>query len=79
MVQKKRVKREVSTHAIDTMRKIRILSTVIDLKIEHLITAEQCKEFFEKVRDKELLVSIRAGGYCQDITLQKMFERYKIK
>jgi len=61
------------------MRKIRILSSIIDLKIEHLNTAKQCDEFFSKVRDKELLVSIRQGGYCLDETLQHMFKKYKIK
>lgn len=79
MAEKKREKREVSTHAINTIRKIRILSKIIDLQIDHLDRACQCDEFFEKVKDKELLVSIREGGYCSDETLKSMFSRYQIR
>lgn len=72
-------KREVSTNAINTMRKIRILSKIIDKKIDYLERSDQCEEFFEKVKDKELLVSLRQGGYCKDMTLQKMFTKYEIR
>lgn len=75
----KRAKREVSTHAINTIRKIRILSKIIDLQIDHYNRADQMNAFFEKVKDKELLVSIREGGYCSDETLKSMFTRYQIR
>lgn len=79
MADKKRDRREVSTNAINTMRKIRILSKIIDLKIDHLTRSDQCDEFYEKVKDKELLVSLRAGGYCKDKTLEMMFSKYEIR
>lgn len=72
-------KRDVSANAKDTMRKIRILAKTIDLKISHLLTAEQCNEFYELVRQKELVSCIRKGGYCEDEMLDKMFKTYGIK
>lgn len=72
-------KRTISKNEINTMRKIRILSKTIDLQISHLLTADQCEEFYEKVKDKELLKSIRIGGYCKDESLQMMFLKYSIR
>ena len=71
--------REMSKNAIEIMRKIRILSKTIDLHISHLETSAHCQEFFSKVRDKELLVSLRRGSYCTDETLQMMFRKYEIR
>lgn len=79
MAEKKKAKREVSSNAVNTMRKIRILSKIIDLQIDHFDKSSQCEEFFKKVRDKELLVSIRQGGYCADETLKVMFQKYSIR
>jgi hypothetical protein len=61
------------------MNKIRKLSKLLDRKIEHAGNNFDCQMFFKYVEDKELLTTIRKGGYVSDQTLRQMFERYKIK
>lgn len=61
-----------------TMKKIHNLSNTLDREIEELSTSFDTNKFFRVVRDKELLSTIRKGGYINDDILNKMFKEYNI-
>ena len=68
-----------SKHSQNIKRKIRKVCKLLDKKIDKIYPAKEMEEWFEAVRDRDLITTISKGGYCNDETLNKMFIKYKIK